>query len=189
MLTEPCVYHAVPPKMAGETLYPLRDLKGLEPELYHRERAKYDDHPERRRIPEQRVAKLNCVHEEVLNFAPVHPHRIYQVWQDLGVRLKPVLWFGIPVSRLAGLAAVVTVPEATRNVGDDLSDDVVRWLEPATYRELGTLPDVTLRWYERLIAEKKRGAWFVGVLHVLVRGSVSVAGLVPIDWSLPCGEN
>lgn len=61
MPTEPYVYHALPLQLMGETLYPLRDLARLEPERYAHERAKYDDHPARRRIPEQHIAKLESV--------------------------------------------------------------------------------------------------------------------------------
>ncbi len=185
MLKKPRVYHVVPLKLVGEILYPLRDLRKLSPERYDVERAKYDDHPARRKIPLARVAKLNCVYEETLNFAPVHPRVIYRAWQALGVSLKPVLWFGIPLERLHGLPAVVTLPEVERGVGADHGDDAVRWLEPEHYRELTALPERTLVWYRQLVGEKKRGGWFVGVPHVLVRGPVSVAGLTPFDWSLP----
>jgi hypothetical protein len=178
------VYHAVPPAMVGETLYPLRDLFRLEPDLYRLERAKYDDHPERRRIPQCHIAKLNCVGEEVLNFSPVHPNLIYRAWQGLGVTLKPKLWFGIPLERLLHLPVVVTVPENKGRVGEDLGNEAVRWLEPETYRELTALPEVTLRWYMRLVQEKKRGGWFVGVPHVLVKGQVSAIDLDPFDWSV-----
>lgn len=123
------VYHAVPPTMVGETLYPLRDLFRLEPDLYRLERAKYDDHPERRRIPQRPIAKLDCAGEEVLNFSPVHPKLIYRAWQGLGVTLKPKLWFGVPLERLSHLQAVVTVPENKGRVGEDLGDEAVRWLE------------------------------------------------------------
>ena len=185
MPTEPLIYHGVPPQMLGETLYPLYELKSLSPERYRTEIAKYDDHPARRKIPLAHVAKLNCTYIETLNFAPVHPHIIYRAWQELGVTLKSVLWFGVPLERLGASPAVITLPEAERAVGEDYADDAVRWLEPAHYRELTVLPEATLRWYERLVQEKRRGAWFAHVPHVLVRGRVSVAGLTPLDWSLP----
>lgn len=179
------VYHAKPAEMIGETLYPLEQLAGLEPERYRREFAKYDDHPDRQLIPTQYIAGLACQRQAVLNFAPVHPYLIYRAWRDLGVTLPPQSWFRIPVSRLARLPAVVTLPDAGRTAGRDLPVDAVSTFDAARYRELSGLPEATLRWYAQLVRQRRRGGWFVGVPHILVRGEVSVAGLTSLDWSVP----
>jgi len=178
------VYHAHPPVILGDTLYPLPDLKALSPERYARELSKYDDHLARRRIPQARVAKLGCARQETLNFAPVHPHIIFRAWADLGAVLAPKRWFRIPVVRFAGLPAVVFTPPGGA-VGADITDADVAWFGAAAYRELTELPPATLEGYTDLHKAGKHGAWFAGVPHVLVRGAVSVAGLEPFDWSVP----
>lgn len=178
------VYHACPPTLLGKTLYPLCDLAAISPERYARELSKYDDHPARRRIQQQRVAKLGCARQEVLNFAPVHPHIIFQAWADLGVALPSTFWFRIPAERLAKYPAVVFIPGKDA-VGVDISDTNVSWFEADCYQELAELPPATLEWYRKLHKAGKCGAWFVQLPHVLVKGPVSVAGLKPFDWSVP----
>jgi len=171
--------------MLGETLYPLRQLKAISPERYARERAKYDDHPARRRIPDQRIPKLNCTRQDVLNFAPVHPHLIFRAWLDLGVTLPPTLGLRVPVTRIAARPAVLYQPTFDGRGGETLPEAHVTWFDPADYHELRALPRETLEGYAQLHGRRQKGAWFARLPHVLVRGSVSAAGLGPLDWSKP----
>ena len=168
--------------MFGDTLYPLADLETSNPELYARELSKYGDHPARRRIPQARVAKLGCARRETLNFAPVHPQLVYRAWADLGVTLPATLWFAIPVERLRELPAAVYRPSGG-NVGADLTDAEVSWFDAEAYRELIELSPETLGWYRELRETGRCGGWFARTPHVLVKGSVSVAGLEPFAWS------
>ena len=179
------VYHAVPDRLTGTTLEPLARLKTTAPELHDAAIAKYDDDPSRRNIPRRHVAKLDCAYEEVINLSPLNPSLIHQCWNDLGVSLGSSHWFAIPIDRLRGLPAVVTIPDRQTGVGEDIGDDAVTWLDPDQHQELIKLPDKTVQWYRKLANSGRRGAWFVGVPHILVKGSISVAGLEAIDWSLP----
>lgn len=178
------VYHACPPALLGEILYSLRVLAAISPEHYARELSKYGDYPARRRIPQQRVPKLGCARQEVLNFAPIHPQIIFQAWADLGVALPSRFWFRIPVERLAKSPAVVFAPREGA-AGEDVPDTQEAWFDAEVYRELTELPPAALEGYRELHKAGKRGAWFAGVPHVLVKGPVSVAGLEPLDWSAP----
>ncbi len=155
------------------------------PGHYARELAKYDDHPSRRRIPHQRVPKLECRRQDVLNFAPAHPHLIYRAWLELGVRLPAAWWFGIPIKRISGQPAVTFYPAAEHRVGSDIPNARVCWFDAASYRELRTLPESTLQWYAHLHLRGQKGAWFAGLPHVLVKGAVSVGGLEHFDWRVP----
>ena len=80
---------------------------------------------------------------------------------------------------------MVTIPDRQTGVAEDIGDDAVTWLDIEQHHELIELPDKTIQWYRKLAHSGRRGAWFFGVPHILVRGSISVAGLEPIDWSMP----
>ncbi len=176
------LYHACPPELFGDVLYPLANLAELNPKLYARELSKYSDHPARRRIPWARVAKLGCARRETLNFAPVHPQLIYRAWFELGITLPATRWFSVPVRRFGGLPAVIYTPSGG-DAGADLTDAEVSWFSAETYRELTELPPETLTWYRQLLETHRRGGWFARVPHVLVKGPVSVAGLEAFGWS------
>lgn len=175
-----CIYHQVPRDMTGETLYPLSKLETFAPELYERHIAKYDDHPSRKRIPYQRLPKLNCLRKEVLNFSPLHPHLVYEAWQTLGVTLPDATWYQLPVEAVAHLPAIVYQPG---RVSEGVEEVHVRWLEP--YRESAALSDATIKWYAQLHEAGRRGGWFAHTPHVLVRGAVSVKGATVITWRDP----
>lgn len=181
----PHVYHAVPAHQFGTALQPLARLKSTAPELYETAISKYGDDPSRRNIPRRHVGKLNCAYEEVINLSPLNPLLIHQRWRKLGVDLGSAHWFAIPLDRLLGLPAVLTIPDRQNGVGRDIGDSAVSWFDPDTYQELAQLPNKTAQWYSQLASAGKRGAWFVGVPHILVKGSISVAGLQPFDWNQP----
>lgn len=177
------VYHAVPDKLTGTVLQPLATLKATAPELYEAAIAKYDDDPSRRNISRRHVAKLDCAYEECINLSPLNPRLIHRHWKQLGVNLGSARWYAIPIDSLRGLPAVVTNPDGQTKVGQDIADDAVSWLDLDQYHELTQLSDKTVQWYSKLASDGTKGAWFVGVPHILVRGSISVTGLRPIDWS------
>ena len=173
------IYHHIPENMRGETLYPLGELEVFAPELYEQQTAKYRDHPSRRRIPYQRIPKLDCLRKEVLNFSPLHPHLVYEAWQALGVTLPDVNWYRFPIEAVAHLPAVIYQPG---RVGEDIPEAHVRWLEPATYQEVTALSGATEKWYAQLHKAGRKGGWFAHTPHVLVRGAVSVRGAAVITW-------
>ncbi len=47
------IYHLVPEAMRGEMLLPLSDLLTVFPDLYSKEVKKYDDHPQRQKLPNE----------------------------------------------------------------------------------------------------------------------------------------
>ena len=176
------VYHQVPADMVGETLHPLGTLERLEPSLYKAQVAKYDDHPARKRIPHQKVPLLGCSRAETVNLAPLHPRHIYLAWAALGVTLPEMRWYKIPVRCTEGLPTVVYQPREGRSVGGDIPENMVELFDPEIYEELTALPQRTRDWYLSLHNRGLRGAWFVHVPHILVRGSVSVREAEVIDW-------
>ena len=175
-----CIYHQVPQGMIGETLYPLSELETVAPELYRKQRAKYRDHPSRERIPYQRVPKLDCWRREVENLSPLHPYLIYKAWQNLGVTLPDVSWYQLPVKAVAHLPTVLYQPSG--DVGKDIPEEGVRWLEPTIYQEVTELSEATKVWYAELHRRGLRGGWFARTPHVLVKGAVSVKDTKVIAW-------
>ena len=101
-----CVFHARTPGNAGaERLEPLSALRTTSPEAYARAIAKYDDTPERRRLPSTRIPLLDVRWIEAVFLSPVRPHAIWTAWREIGgVDLPAQKFWAIP-STTPGSAA------------------------------------------------------------------------------------
>ena len=168
--------------MRGDTLYPLNELKHIDAELYRRQLAKYDDHPRRRQLPNRVIPKLDCLWNDVLHFSPAHPCLIYQAWLELGKTLKETTFYRVPVARVAAHPAVVYTLPKDIPFGVNLPESCIERFDVPTFTELKTLPPATLEWYAKLHSQQQVGAFFVGVPHVLVKGSVTVSDEDTITW-------
>lgn len=85
----PYVYHRVPPKQRGITLYPLNQLKDIYPDLYLELNQNYAT---RRDIAALRIPPLgDCLWNDVLHFSPVHPSRLKAALSDAGHEM-PETW-------------------------------------------------------------------------------------------------
>ena len=182
----PFLYHLKPANMRGDTLYPLNALRHTHPDLYAQQRAKYDDHPNRRRLPGRVVPILNCFWNDVLHFSPAHPHLVYRAWLELGKPVGDVAFYRIPVARVARLPGVIYKSSGERSSPDvTLAEDSVSPFDPDTFEELKVLPEATHQWYAKLYRQGKFGAFFAHVPHVLIRGPVRVNEADLVLWSEP----
>ncbi|GEM46566.1 hypothetical protein DC3_22010 [Deinococcus cellulosilyticus NBRC 106333 = KACC 11606] len=165
------LYHQCPEHMQGNVLYPLNQLQNFFPEIALQARKKYQG---REHLLERRIQLLNCLWNDVLHCAPVHPHLVYQAWQSLGKELGDTRWFKIPAAVLDQMPAVIYQ-----------SDGAVKQMDCTGYQELDGLPAVTWDWYRTLHRQNKQGAWFHGVPHVLLLGTLNTTGLEIISWKDP----
>lgn len=172
------LYHGVSDAMDGVTLHPLNVLRDRAPGIHAREIAKYVGNPHREALPATVIPRLDCLWGDVVFLAPIHPHRLFTAWVAAGAKPNPDwAFFRIPLDRIAH-AQVVTM------IGREVTP-----FDPATYRELTTVPDETHAWYAKLAAQGRRGGDFVGVPHVLVRGSIDITGVEIIRWGdSPTGD-
>lgn len=180
------VYHQRPGDMVGEALHPLNTLRTLHPAIYERQIAKYRDHPSRVGLPARAVPKLNCLWNDVVQCAPVHPHLLYRALMERGLRANPAAaWFQIPLSVLGDLPVAIFHGSGRDDVTAPLRDEEIAWLDRERYRELDAVPPKTLAWYDGLAARGRVFGLFVGVPHVLVRGPIDVSRARVIRWGEP----
>ena len=139
--------------------------------------AKYQDDPNRAQLPYKEIPRLNCRWMDVVFCSSIHPKKLYKTWEALGgKRPEPVEWFVFPARVLKVHRAALYTIDPTRDLTAPIAKHEIEILQANTYREQHTLTQVTRNWYRQLLQAGRRGAWFHGVPHVLIRHELSTDG-------------
>lgn len=176
-----CVFHARTPGNAGaERLEPLSALRTTSPEAYARAIAKYDDTPERRRLPSTRIPLLDVRWTEAVFLSPVRPHAIWAAWREIGgVELPAQEFWAIPIDEVRD---AVVLDRRLTTTGDPLDDSEVSRLDLAAYRSAATTTPGSAAWIRELAGSGRRGAWFHRTPHVLTASPVPLGRAAVVDW-------
>jgi hypothetical protein len=195
----PCVYHGAPADLVGDRLVSLYALEAVAPAVFRREISKYAG---RESAPEYVIPGLGRRFNDTVHCAPIHPWYIFQARIAEGlVPSGPMSerdYYRIPVSSLAGSRVVwyqartIWLNAAPGEEGQVPGSPPVDEFEPfdaARYSELtAILPAYRPRLRES-IATGRRPLMFVHIPHVLVAGSIDLAGATVVDpWTPPDWE-
>jgi len=182
------IYHMVPQEMVGDKLIPLNSFKQAYPHLYERYTKKYFKDPQRTKLLQRQVPKLNCLWNDVLHFLPLHPYFIYNAITSLGLEMKAdVPFYKIPIQNLKtnNNAIYLYSKENYRGPAEDINEDEIRIIEMDEYKEMTEIPLATIEYYTM---EKERGkefGMFPFIPHLLSLGEVAVNGVEIIQWNKP----
>lgn len=179
------VFHQRTPLASGtDALLPVSALATVDPEVFARAVAKYDDTPERRRLRDSRVPVIDRLWTEVVFLSPVHPHAIWQAWREITERERPAMEFWqIPLESLP--AGTVWLDLAGVATGGPIPADKVTPLNSRVYRTLTRTTEENHAWLSELAARGYSGAWFHGIPHILSPGPVPLDQATVIDWRDP----
>lgn len=180
----PFVYHLCPVDMHGHMLYPLNQLKSERPDLYDRERPKYDG---RDSVLTWRVPHVDVPWADTVNLAALDPTLLVEARRRLGVPLSRLLErrvARIPIDRIADTPAVV-YDSASHWINSSPGEDVPLTppeheftpFHPTTYQELAEVPDLHLDYLRHQLAAGRPALGFVFIRHVLVAGPVDLSGI------------
>lgn len=67
-------YHKVPDFFSGDKLFSISHLKEKDPDLFQQYIEKYQDHPDRKKLPYKKIPILNCRWMDVVFFSPILIH-------------------------------------------------------------------------------------------------------------------
>ncbi len=186
-----CLYHMCAPDFRGEHIYPLNGLKSVHPDLYERERVKYDG---REGVLRYVVPGLDVTWTETVNLSALHPRHLVAERRRLGVPFSNLLTrrvLEIPLERLSGLKAVAYSSSAhwinssphdpTAAAEPPLAD--FSPFDAASHREPTSVPSLHTEYLLRQQHRGERALAFVFIPHVLVASAIDVSGLVPRDMA------
>ncbi|MGG4470614.1 group-specific protein [Paenibacillus alvei] len=180
------IYHMVPNQMVGDKLIPLNSLKTTYPDLYENYTKKYLDHPERSKLLQRYIPRLNCLWNDVIHFLPIHPHYVFDTLSNLVIKTKEeVHFYKIPIELLAHNKNAVYLYSKERYKGpaEKIVDEEIELLNINTFQELRKLPTDTINYYK---SEKEKGSkfgLFPFIPHILSLGTVEVRDIQIVSWN------
>lgn len=164
------VYHGVPENMEGNELIPLNQMKESYPELYALHLTKYEGREE---ILERRIPLLNCLWNDVIQFLPLHPRKVFELQVELGLisEVPPYKFFAIDPKLFNPEKAVVFFKSAP---GEENVE--IRWLRDVDLAEIQEIPQATIDYYKSLVGSRELPFNYQFVPHVVYAGSIDVSG-------------
>lgn len=180
------VYHMVPNNMVGNNLIALNKLKENNEELYNSYAKKYSNHPERIKLLERNILKLNCLWNDVVHFLPLNPNYVYEALTTVGIKVASNLrFYKIPIENLVDNKNAIYLyrKENYKGPAAPMNSQEVKLLDTRDYQELTSIPKDTVDYYMEEHSKGNKFGIFPFIPHVLSYGEVSIANAEIINWS------
>lgn len=168
------LYHQLPEDMKGDVLYPLNELKDIDPDLYKAKVTKYQG---REHLLDEVIPILNCKWNDVLHFSPVHPKEIQKVFGEFNHEFHCKFLEIDP--KLIDPEKTVTYLYFTKGPGLN-SKEVIRF-NPNEIGKHSELRYETKKYYKEKYLTSKRPLLFYKIPHILFKGSIDINNVTIIE--------
>jgi len=164
------VYHGLPEQMIGNELIPLNQMHRGHPELRDKYLEKYKGREE---ILERKIPLLDCLWNDVVQFLPVHPRKVFELQKKLGIipEVPAYKFFEIDLSLLDPRKTVVFFKDAP---GEE--NAIVKWLSDVDFTSTQEIPPATIAYYKTLVGTGELPFNYQFIPHIVHRGSVEITG-------------
>ena len=162
--------------MKGTVLYPLNQLKDIDPEVFVTHRKKYIG---RENIQQQSIPELDCLWNDVLHFAPVHPADVKKGLQEAGSDLTGD-FYQIDPHMLDPKYTVIYL-YCHKTINEKLLPNNFVSFNPDDLEQYSHLPRETIDDYKKLLNEGKAPFLYHRVPHILYKGTLDISGCTIIS--------
>ncbi|WP_231566598.1 group-specific protein [Pontibacillus marinus] len=165
---------------------PLNRLKVKDEELYKKYIKKYEDHPKRKKLPQRKIPKLDCLWNGVLHFLPLHPNHVYEALKTFEVNARTdLLFFEIPIDNLSNNQNVIYQTDKTSYRGPDkvIPDEHIHTIDTQQYHELTSIPQDTVDYYKEESGKGNKFGMFQFIPHLFSYGEVDISNAEVVNWS------
>ncbi|MCA9332363.1 hypothetical protein KDA00_00645 [Candidatus Saccharibacteria bacterium] len=163
------VYHAVPENMHGDKLLPLNKMDSDLEDIKKKALEKYKGREE---LLERRIELLDCLWNDVVQFLPLDPQKVYSLQKELGLidKIYPYKFYKIPISSFD--------PEKTAvyfKTAPGYENYWVEWMKDVDFNNLQTIPKPTIEYYKSLIGTGELPFNYQFIPHVLYKGTIDIS--------------
>lgn len=169
-------YHILKDSFAGDSIYPLSELKNIYPEIYSAEIKKYVG---REKLMDAVNPILNCLWNDVVQFTCLHPSLTFKAIKELdpGYCGKKYKVFTLDLEKIDSGKSCLFTPRETK-IMYELEEDQYRPFNLATFYNLTEVPKSQVQRWEENLEKGERMLLWSRTEHFLNKGSVD----------LSCGE-
>jgi hypothetical protein len=164
------IYHKLPEGMVGTILYPLNKLKDIYPSVFDKQKHKYD---RREHVMLQRIPTLNCLWNDVLHFTAINPEDISKALDDN----RKSRYYKIDARQLD--PSLTSIYLYTKSGSVDEGDFIP--YDPDHVNRYTNLPQTTIEYYRKMLAENKRPLLYHLTPHILYKNSLDVSSAEIIE--------
>lgn len=167
---EPCyVYHWVPDDMVGTELVPLNAMPEGMAGLRDKHLEKYKGREE---VLQRHIPLLGCLWNDVVQFSPVHPRKVYEQQVALGIipKVPAYKFYEIPASQLDPDKTVVFF-----KTGVGKGQEEFKWLKDVDLAELQDVPQQTIDYFRSVAGTGELPFNYQFIPHVVHKGNVDVS--------------
>ena len=163
------IYHGVPDPMIGNQLLPLNQMQSTMPDTAEKNLKKYKG---RETTIGRRIPLLDCLWNDVVQFLPLHPQKIFELQNELGLiaNLPTYKFYEIDLSTLDPAQTVVFLKTAP---GEE--NVQIKWLSEVDFASLQEIPIATLAYYKSLIDSGELPFNYQFIPHILYKGVVDIS--------------
>ena len=163
------VYHFKSKNMSGSKLFPLNTLRELHPQAAELHLKKYENRP---KLLEQRIPPLDCLWNDVIHLAPIHPQIILNLWRELDLPIPASLHqevIKIPSRMLVENKTVTITPR-----GRDPHKEFFAFAHDH-YQEQTTVSQAQIEDWRDQAATGWPLFWYSSTMHILTKDEIDIA--------------
>lgn len=162
-------YHGVPEQMIGTKLVPLSEMESINLRLKSKYLEKYKGREE---ILERKIPLLDCLWNDVVQFLPFHPLKIFELQKELGLipEIPEYQYFEIDSSLFDPARTAVYFKNAP---GEENSH--TEWLNDVDLSSVQEVPVATINYFKSLVGTGEMPFNYQFAPHVLYKGIIDIA--------------
>lgn len=163
----------VPQDMRGTTLHPLNELKTIHPDLFASQAGKYEG---RSHIMEQFIPTLEAAWNDVLHFTAIHPAELKKALVEAGVGPREMKFYQVDPALLDPAKTTIYL-YSDKSGSEKMAPENFAEYDPQGLDVHAILPETTKQYYKDQVAKGGKPLLFIGVPHILHKGSIDVSNL------------
>lgn len=163
------LYHNVPDPMIGSRLIPLNKMPENMADIKNKNLEKYKD---RKEILNRKIPLLNCLWNDVSQFVPINPQKIFQLQKELGLikNIPKYRFYKIPLDSFDPTKSVAFFKAGPRE-----ENASVKWLKDVDFESLQKIPKPTIKYYESLVGSGELPFNYQFIPHILYMDSLDIS--------------
>lgn len=164
------IYYNVPEPMIGTKLIPLNDMDKSMDETRLKNLQKYKGREE---ILERQVPLLNCAWNDVLQFVPLDPKKVFELQVEMGFipEIPHYTFYKIDVSTLDPDKTAVFFKTAPGE-----QNITVKCLRDVDFASLQDIPEATINYYKSIVDTGDLPFNYQFIPHILYKDALDISG-------------